>query len=92
MSDLVARVASLEAHVDTIRQDVGVLKQDTRDGRERLIKLGGQLERLEDRVERLPTKGSVIAYAFSIVAAIGALILFEQRIQQWIGLVPPPGS
>ena len=68
------RVAKLEALTDVVRADVASLKVDTRDVRERLV-------RLEERVSHLPTKGFIITTTTTIFALLTGIVLFQGKLQ-----------
>ena len=79
MSALESRVASLEAYTETIRADVGAMKLDMRDIRDRTAKL-------EVKVDHLPSKGYVVVALMALLAGIAALIAYQEQIQLFLGL------
>ena len=81
MSDLEARVAKLEAHIEHIRSDVGEMRPALQDIRERFAKL-------ETTVGALPTKGYISTAVVGAITMIGAFLLFQGQIQALFGLVP----
>jgi len=79
MTDLTARVAKLEAHVEHMRSDVGEMKPSVNDIRERL-------RGLEVKVDHLPGKGFVVTVALSFMAFFGLMTAFQAQIQSYFGL------
>lgn len=81
MSGLESRVASLEAYTDTIRTDVGAIKPDMRDVRDRMAKL-------EVKVDHLPSKNYINNVVVAAIVLIGAFITFQGQIQTLFGTTP----
>lgn len=76
-----ARVSKLETLMDVVRTDVGTLKTDVRDVRDRLI-------RLEERVTHLPTKGWAVGAIVTLVGLITAVVTLAPKLQSLFGIVP----
>lgn len=76
------RVAKLETLMDVVRTDIAGLKTDVRDVRDRLI-------RLEERVNHLPSKGFIVTATSATLALIGAIVLFQSKLQTLLGLSHP---
>jgi hypothetical protein len=83
MDGLVSRVASLEAHMEHVREGLTSVKDDTSSTRERLTAI-------EVKVENLPTKGFIVTALVSVLALITALILFKDQVSALLGSVPKP--
>ncbi|MBB5663226.1 hypothetical protein GGE68_001402 [Rhizobium leguminosarum] len=83
--ELEARLAKLESDVGYVKRDVGELRSDMRDTRDRTVKI-------EALVGHLPSK----AFVFGAYGVVGALIvaitLFQTRIQDFIGIGNPSPS
>ena len=76
-----ARVAKLEATTDYIKNDVGMLKTDMRDVRDRVA-------RIEEMIKNLPSKGFIITVVSSFLAICIALLSIVPRLQSWVGVLP----
>ncbi|WP_146048498.1 hypothetical protein [Roseibium marinum] len=79
MSDLVARVASLEAHTENIKTNIGEIRPDLKNVRERLPKL-------EEKVSHPPSKGYIFTVVMTAIALITAVIAYQDKIQTMLGL------
>ena len=79
MDDLRTRVGVLEAHTETIRSDIREIKPDVKDIRERFAGL-------DEKVSHLPSQGFVVTVAVTGLAALTALIAFQEQLQQLIGV------
>lgn len=75
------KVAKLEAHVETIRADLGSLKTDMRDIRDRM-------KGLEVKVDHLPSKGFIVTATVTALALIGALVTLAPKLQALAGISP----
>jgi hypothetical protein len=76
------RIAKLEASVSHLERDVGELRVDMKDVRDRLTKI-------EATVAGLPTKGFVFSVYGIISALLASIILFQHQIQALLGVLPP---
>lgn len=74
-----ARIARLEASAAHLERDVGEMRVDMKDARERLT-------RVEVKIDHLPTKGWAFKATLAFLTAVAALIAFQGHIQQIIGL------
>jgi len=68
------RIAKLEANVENIGKSLTETRSDTRDIRDRTI-------RLEEKVAQLPTKGFIVSVVLTSLAVIAALIVFQDKIR-----------
>ena len=68
--DMEARVAALEAHMENVRENVGLIRTDVRDTSKQVAELKTNLATLTQTVERLPTK----EWGVKAVVALGALV------------------
>ncbi len=73
------RVAKLEADMDYVKRDVGELRVDMREIRDRVIKI-------EADVSHLPSKAFVFAVFGVVTAFLSAVTLFQTQIQRLLGL------
>lgn len=87
-----ARIASLEAHVDHIRDDIGDIKLDVRELTKTVSIAGANMREFDSRISSLPTKGWMIATLLVTAAAICAVIIYLEQIRHYLGIVPPPTS
>ena len=76
-----SRIARLEASTAHMERDVGELRFDMKSVLERLT-------RLEERVGHLPGKGYIDARIIVLLAAVAALVTFQQQIQSFVGFGP----
>ncbi|WP_372422654.1 hypothetical protein [Salinarimonas chemoclinalis] len=65
-----------------IRGDVGELRTDMRDVRDRLT-------RLEERVSHLPTKSWSIMIAAALITIGVGIVTFAPILQRWAGISSP---
>lgn len=68
------RLARLEAFTEVIRAEVTGLRSDSREVRDRLI-------RLEEKVAHLPSKGFIFTTAIAIVMGLTAAITFQEKLR-----------
>lgn len=73
------RITKLETDVEYIKRDVGEVRTDMRDVRDRMT-------RLETSVSHLPSKAYVFSVFGIVGAAIAAINLFDSQIQKLLGL------
>jgi hypothetical protein len=72
------RLARLENDIEYVKRDVGELRTDMRDVRDRVMKI-------ETDIDHLPTKAFVFG-AFGVVTAfLTTITLFQSQIQHVIG-------
>jgi hypothetical protein len=76
------RIAKLETLMDVVRSDLGALKSDMRDMRERMV-------RLEERVSHLPTKGWAVGALVTMLGLVGTLVTLAPKLQAFFGIVRP---
>ena len=70
-----ARLAKLESDMEYVKRDVGELRPDVKDVRERL-------SRLEVAVSSLPTKTWGVSALMLLLTLIAALVLFQDEIRR----------
>ena len=78
---LEARIARLEASASHVERDVGELRTDMRDVRDRLA-------RLEEMLSHLPGKGYLWLVGLTIVGLIFAALAVLPKVQASIGIAP----
>jgi hypothetical protein len=74
-----ARVARLEAHVETLRSESAATRTDLADMRVSLATLA-------ERVAHMPSKGFVMSANVSMLGFFSALILFSEKLKALAGL------
>lgn len=67
-------IERLPTHLERAQIDIAELRSDTRDVRERLI-------RLEERVSHLPDKGFIVTAVLIGLSVVGGLIAFQDWIK-----------
>jgi hypothetical protein len=87
-----ARIASLEAHVDHIRDDIGDMRLDLKELTKTMGSAGAEMREFDSRINSLPTKGWMVVSLLVIAAALCAVIIYLEQIRQYLGVVPPPTS
>lgn len=85
-----ARIASIEAHVDHIRDDIGDMRLDLKELTKTVSSAGAEMREFDSRMSSLPTRGWMAATLLVIAAAICAVIIYLEQIRQYLGLLPPP--
>jgi hypothetical protein len=74
-------IAKLQNDGEYTRRDLGELKTDMRDLRDRMT-------RLEVRVDHLPSKGFIVVVAIAALTLIGGLLSISPKLQTWAGTSP----
>ena len=73
------RIASLEAHMDHVRADLGVLKSD-------VATLKTDVATLKERVTHLPSKGFIVLVTTGALGLLAALSVFGPNVRALLGL------
>ena len=89
---LEARVARLEADVGHIQGDVVEIKDAMKAFGKDLTDLKVSTATTSERMTHLPTYGQSFAMLATMLALIGALVVFQGQIQKFAGVVPAPAS
>ena len=76
--DMERHLATMEAHVEHIRNEVASLKADLKD-------VGERMRRLDEKVSRLPGKSFAVSAALLALALLAALIAFQAKVQAFLG-------
>ncbi|MEM6728714.1 MAG: hypothetical protein AAF618_09455 [Pseudomonadota bacterium] len=71
------RMARIEADLAHLSSDVGALRSDTRDARDRVIAL-------EVKVDHLPTKGFIVSTMLTALAVVAALVAYGDAIRGFL--------
>jgi hypothetical protein len=87
-----ARIASLEAHVDHIRDDIGDMRLDLKELTKTMGASGAGMREFDSRIDSLPTKGWMMATLLILTAVICAVVIYIDQIRHYLGVVPPPSS
>jgi hypothetical protein len=74
------RVAKLEANMEYVKRDVGELRLDMRDVRDRVIKIEGD-------ISQLPSKAFVFGVFGVVTTFLAAVTLFQTQIKSLLGLI-----
>ncbi len=85
-----ARIASIEAHVDHIRDDIGDIRLDLRELTKAVGTAGGEMRELDSRIGWLPTRGWIFGTFLLFTAIICAVVIYLEQIRQYLGVVHPP--
>jgi len=84
-----ARIASIEAHVDHMRDDLGDMRLDLREVTKSVGVAGSDMRELDARIASLPGKGWMFTAMLFFTAIICAVIIYLEEIRQYIGMVMP---
>ncbi|TMJ40784.1 MAG: hypothetical protein E6G87_01190 [Alphaproteobacteria bacterium] len=87
-----ARIASLEAHVDHIRDDIGDMRLDLKEVAKTMGTAGAEMREFDSRINSLPTKGWMMATLLILAAIIFAVAIYLEQIRHYLGVIPPPTS
>ena len=84
-----ARIASMEAHVDHMRDDLGDMRRDYRELTKAMVATGNDFRSLDDRISYLPGKGWMFMTMLLFTVIICGVILYQDKIRDYLGLVLP---
>ena len=84
-----ARIASLEAHVDHIRDDIGDMRLDLKELTKTMGTAGAEMREFDSRVNSLPTKGWMMATLLVLTVVICAVVIYIEQIRHYLGIVHP---
>lgn len=87
-----ARVARLEADVGHIQRDVVEIKDAMKSFGKDLTDLKITAAMTSERMTHLLTYGQSLAMLATMLALIGALVVFQGQIQKFAGVAPAPAS
>lgn len=87
-----ARIASIEAHVDHMRDDIGDIRLDLREITKSAASVSGEVRELDNRIAHLPGKGWIFTALLIFTAAICATIIYLEQIRQYLGTVLPTAA
>lgn len=75
-----SRIAKLESDIEYVKRDVGELRLDMKDVRERTLKIE----------ERMATKAFVFSVYGIVSVLLAAIMLFQSQLQHLLGLTSAP--
>lgn len=84
-----ARIASMEAHVDHMRDDLGDMRRDYRELTKTIVASGNDMRGLDDRIGDLPGKGWMFLCMLLFTAIICAVLIYLDQIRDYLGVLPP---
>ena len=84
-----ARIASIEAHVDHMRDDLGDMRRDFREMTKTIITAGNDVRELDDRMGSLPGKGWMFIAMLLFTAIICAVIIYLDHIREYLNVILP---
>jgi hypothetical protein len=84
-----ARIASMEAHVDHMRDDLGDMRRDYRELTKAMAGTGTDMRALDDRISNLPGKGWMFTAMLLFTLIICAVIVYLEQIRDYLGVVLP---
>ena len=83
-----ARIASIEAHVDHMRDDLGDMRRDLRELAKSIMTSSTDVREVDDRISYLPGKGWMFVTMFLFAAAICAVIIYLDQIREYLKVLP----
>lgn len=82
ISDILhVEIAKIQADGEYTRRDLGELRADMRDLRDRMA-------RLETEVRHLPSKEFIVTVVIAALTIAGALLTVAPKLQSWAGTTP----
>jgi hypothetical protein len=78
---MLVEIAKIQSDGEYIKRDLGEVRTDVRDVRDRLA-------RLEERVTHLPGKGFIVAVVTTSLVIIGALLTIAPKLQAVFAAAP----
>jgi hypothetical protein len=87
-----ARIASIEAHVDHMRDDLGDMRRDLREMTKSIISAGNDTRELDDRISHLPGRAWMFLTMLLIGAGICAVIIYVEQIREYLGVLLPTSA
>lgn len=85
---LEARIASIEAHVDHMRDDLGDMRRDYREFAKTISSAGTEVRDLDERFDALPGKGWIFMSFVLFTAIICAVLIYLDKIRDYLGILP----
>jgi uncharacterized coiled-coil protein SlyX len=80
------RLAKVESDVGHIQRDLGDLKSEAAKTRDNVASINTTLATLTERMAHLPGKGFIVTAVMGSLAFFGALIVFQNQIQNLLHL------
>ncbi|MGE0008436.1 MAG: hypothetical protein AB7S92_23010 [Parvibaculaceae bacterium] len=87
-----ARIASIEAHVDHMRDDLGDMRRDLRELTKTIMSAGNDVREVDDRIGTLPGRGWMFVSMLLFTAIICAVILYLDQIRDYLKILPSSSS
>jgi hypothetical protein len=76
-------IARLRSEGEHTQRDLGELRNDMRDLRDRMA-------RLESRVDHLPRKGFIVGSLVLSLIIVGGVVIIAPKLQSWVGITQAP--
>lgn len=89
---LEARIASIEAHVDHARDDIGDIRLDLREITKSIVSATAETRALDNSISHLPGKGWIFMALLIFTAAVCATIVYLDQIRQYLGIILPTSA
>jgi hypothetical protein len=86
------RIASIEAHVDHMRDDLGDMRRDYRELTKAFAGTGNDMRALDDRIGNLPGKGWMFMAMLLFTLIICAVMIYLEQIRDYLGVVLPTST
>lgn len=80
------RISSIESKTAVVETRIGYVEARSERTDEKMGGISERLARLEERINHLPTKEQVVKIALGTVAALTAALVFQAKIQAFLGL------
>ncbi len=86
------RIASMEAHVDHMRDDLGDMRRDYRDLTKSMVGTGNDVRALDDRIGNLPGKGWMFTALLLFTLITCAVMIYLEQIRDYLGVMLPTST
>ena len=86
------RIASIEAHVDHMRDDLGDMRRDMRDLAKTIISSGNDVREVDDSISSLPGKGWMFVSMLLFTAIICGVIIYIDHVREYLKVLPVTSS
>ena len=86
------RIASIEAHVDHMRDDLGDMRRDLRDLTKTILSAGNDVREVDNRISSLPSKGWMFVSMLLFTAIICGVIIYIDHVREYLKVLPPTSS
>ncbi|MFO1162563.1 MAG: hypothetical protein U1E60_27255 [Reyranellaceae bacterium] len=91
-----ARVAALEAHMENVRENVGLIRTDSKEAAKSIGEIKTDIATLRQKVDSLPTKEWGVNALIKLAAVMAALYVIGTAVTlfvpKFMQVTPPPAA